>query len=99
MKEELDLKTIKDAAHRLLFDMSEEEFLTLQSEFKVTLKQMKVLGEIEGIDEVAPMTFPIETKITYLREDVAEEPLSNEEVLSNVKEKQSGQIKLPKVVL
>lgn len=99
MKEELSLKTIKDAAHRLLFDMSEEEFLTLQNEFKVTLKQMEVLGEIEGIDEIAPMTFPIEMNMTYLREDVANEPLSNEEVLSNVKEKQSGQIKLPKVVL
>ncbi len=99
MKEELSLKTIKDAAHRLLFDMSEEEFLTLQNEFKVTLKQMEVLGEIEGIDEIAPMTFPIEMNTTYLREDVANEPLSNEEVLSNVKEKQSGQIKLPKVVL
>lgn len=99
MKEELSLKTIKDAAHRLLFDMSEEEFLTLQNEFKVTLKQMEVLGEIEGIDEIAQMTFPIEMNTTYLREDVANEPLSNEEVLSNVKEKQSGQIKLPKVVL
>lgn len=95
----VDLKTIKDAAHRLLFDMSEEEFLTLQKEFDITLAQMDVLGKIAGVDEIEPMTFPFDIEVHHLRKDEADTPLSNEEVLLNVKEKQSGQIKLPKVVL
>ena len=51
---------LKKYASKLMFDMKDEEYDTLQKEFDVMLKQMELIGKIEGIDEVEPMTFPYE---------------------------------------
>lgn len=96
---EITVEVLHDAANRLLFDMSEEEYATLLEEFGILTKQMDKIGEIEGIDEQEPMTFPFNCTTTYLREDVAETPLPRDEALANAGSKQDGQIKLPKVVL
>lgn len=93
-----DLDVLKDAANRLLFDMSEKEYITLLNEFDIITKQMLVLGEDESIDKYEPMTFPFECSTSYLREDIPTEPLSREEALRNANHKAGGQIKLPKVV-
>lgn len=89
---------LKDAASRLMFDMSEEQYDTLEKEFDIMIKQMKLIGEIPGVDDVEPMTFPFDVTTDYLREDVATETLTKEEVLANAKDVVEGQIKLPKVV-
>ncbi|MFA5422126.1 MAG: Asp-tRNA(Asn)/Glu-tRNA(Gln) amidotransferase subunit GatC [Bacilli bacterium] len=89
---------LKDAAKRLLFDMSDEEYDTLLKEFDVVIKQMELIGKIEGVDSYEPMTFPFDVATSYLREDVPVRPLSKEEALRNAKNKLGGQIKLPKVV-
>ncbi len=89
---------LKDAAHRLLFDMSDEELDTLIGEFDTIIKQMTVIGSNSEIDKYEPMTFPFECKTSFLREDVAVEPLTREEALRNANHKAGGQIKLPKVV-
>lgn len=93
-----DIDVLKDAAHRLLFDMSEEEYNTLLNEFDIIIKQMKVLGEQENIDNIEPMTFPFECSTSFLREDIPSTPLSREDALRNANHKAGGQIKLPKVV-
>ena len=90
---------LKEAANKLMFDMSEEQYAVLLSEFDVLTQQMQVLGEIEGLDEVAPMTFPYEIYTTFLREDIPDESISKEDALRNAKDVVEGQIKLPKVVL
>ena len=59
---------------------------------------MELLGEIDGLSEVEPMTFPFDVFTSFLREDVEGECLSKEEVLRNAKDVVDGQIKLPKVV-
>lgn len=87
-----------DAAHRLLFDMSDEEFDTLLDEFAVLTEQMAMIGKIEGLENYEPMTFPFPCETDYLREDIALEPLPREEALSNAGSKKDHQIKLPKVV-
>ena len=51
-------EVLKDAAHRLLFDMSESEYDTLLDEFNIITKQMLVIGEDPSIDQYKPMTFP-----------------------------------------
>lgn len=89
---------LKDAASRLMFDMSDEQYDTLEKEFDIMIKQMKLIGEIPGVDDVEPMTFPFDVATDYLREDEVEETLSKEEVLKNAKDVVDGQIKLPKVV-
>ena len=95
---EYNLEVLKDAANRLLFDMSDEEYQTLLNEFDIIVKQMNVIGENKKIDEYAPMTFPFDVYVTYLREDIAATPLSRDEALRNSQHKAGGQIKLPKVV-
>ena len=94
-----DIDVLKDAAHRLMFDMSEEEYQTLLKEFDIITKQMEVIGEDPSIDELEPMVYPFDCETDYLREDVPSEPLDREEALKNAGNKIGGQIKLPKVVL
>jgi aspartyl/glutamyl-tRNA(Asn/Gln) amidotransferase C subunit len=94
----INKEVLKDAAKRLLFDMSEDEYETLLKEFDVVTKQMELIGQIEGVDDYEPMTFPFECTTSYLREDIPTKPLSKDEVLRNAKNKSAGQIKLPKVV-
>lgn len=93
-----DIKTLKDAANRLLFDMSEDEYQTLFLEFEIVTKQMKIIGENPSIDSYEPMTFPFECSTSFLREDIPSEPQSREEALKNTSRKAGGQIKLPRVV-
>lgn len=95
---EITMDLLKKCANNLMFDMKDEEYQTLYQEFDILKKQMSLIGEIEGLDDQEPMTFPFPCEVTYLREDVESEPLSVEEVLSNVKETAAGQVKLPKVV-
>lgn len=89
---------LKDAANRLLFTMSEEQYDTLMKEFGILTKQMAKIGEIEGLEAYEPMTFPFPCETDYLREDVPETPLPREVALENAHSLQDGQIKLPKVV-
>ena len=95
---EYNINVLKDAAKRLLFDMSENEYETLLNEFDIVTKQMDIIGSNKTIDSYEPMAFPFECSTSFLREDVPEEPLSREEALKNSKRKVGGQIKLPKVV-
>lgn len=95
---EYNIEVLKDAANRLLLDMSDSEYETLLSEFDIVTKQMEPIGDNHALDKFEPMVFPFEIYTTELREDVAEEPLSREEALRNSRRKVGGQIKLPKVV-
>jgi aspartyl-tRNA(Asn)/glutamyl-tRNA(Gln) amidotransferase subunit C len=91
-------ETLKIAANKLMFDMSEQEYEILLKEFEVLQEQMSLIASIEGIDEASPMTFPFEVTTSYLREDVASEPLNRDDALKNAKDVVDGQIRLPKVV-
>ena len=94
----VDKELLKVSAHKMMIDMSEEQYDALLNEFQILLKQLDFMGDIPHIDEVEPMTFPFEIKTTFLREDVATEPLSKDEVLRNAPDVKDGQVRLPKVV-
>ncbi len=91
-------EVLKEAANKLMFDMSDLEYETLLEEFDVITKQMELIGEIPGVDGVEPMTFPFDVTNDYLREDIPTEPLDKEEALKNASDVVDGQIRLPKVV-
>lgn len=95
---EITMDVLKDAAHRLLFTMSDQEYETLLEEFGILKRQMEKIGEIQGLESYEPMTFPFPCQTSYLREDVPSDPLPREEALANAGSKEDGQIKLPKVV-
>lgn len=92
-KEKLELY-----AEKLLFKMNDEEYETLQKEFDVILKQMDLIGKIDGISDVEPMTFPFVTNEAKLREDEVKNTLETEDLLVNAKYHDRSQIRVPKVV-
>ena len=94
----VSIELLKKCANNLMFDMKEEEYQTLLNEFDLLLEQMALIGQIEGLDNEEPMTFPFECQTSFLREDVEDTPLTVQEVLLNAKDVAAGQIKLPKVV-
>lgn len=91
-------EVLKLAASKMMFEMSDQEYDALIKELNVFIKQAEIIGQIPNIDDVEPMTFPFDVSTTYMREDVVEEPLSNEEALKNASDVMDGQIRLPKVV-
>ena len=95
----IEKEKLKKYANKLMFDMDDKEYATLQEEFDVILKQMDLISKIENIDKVEPMTFPF-TKDTYLREDMINDAdvLTVAEVLENTKQVAKDQVKVPKVV-
>lgn len=91
-------EVLVDAATRLLFKMTDEQYAILLSEFDILIKQMEFIGKIPNIDTVTPMTFPFEVSTSALREDIPSKPLTQNEALQNAGSKVAGQIKLPKVI-
>lgn len=89
---------LKLAASKMMFEMSDQEYDALIKDLTIFIKQAEIIGQIPNIDDVEPMTFPFDVSTTYMREDVVEEPLSNEEALKNASDVKDGQIRLPKVV-
>ncbi|MBQ9854326.1 MAG: Asp-tRNA(Asn)/Glu-tRNA(Gln) amidotransferase subunit GatC [Bacilli bacterium] len=89
---------LKLLAEKLMFTMNEEEYDTLLKEFDIILKQMELIEKIENIENVEPMTFPFPIEGVNLREDIVEEELPIEDILSNSENVKYNQIKLPKVV-
>ena len=89
---------LKDYAAKLMFDMDEAGYDRTLEEFETVEKHMALIGEIDGIDDVDPMTFPYVIYHATLREDEAKECLTNEEVLANSKDVKANQVKVPKVV-
>ena len=91
-------EVLKEAANKLMFDISEEQTDMLLNEFDIIVKQMELIGDIEGVDDAEPMTFPFDVTNSYIRVDVAGEPLNRADALKNAKDVVDGQIRLPKVV-
>lgn len=87
----------KRLAHDIMFDLSDEEVADLQSDFSELRKQLALLDDIdtEGVEE---MIYPFEAETVFLREDVVDHVISQEEALSNVKSVKAGHVHVPKVV-
>ena len=89
---------LKSYANKLMFDMNEEEYQTLLSEFDVMLKQMDLIGNIENIDSVEPMTFPFELENVEYRNDNDSRNIEIEELMNNTTHNKGREVKVPKVV-
>jgi len=94
----IDKTLLLDASTRLLFVMTDTQYEVLIQEFDILLEQMALIGKIEGVDHVAPMTFSLQNETMQLREDVPSPSLSQTQATQNATFVSEGQIKLPKVV-
>lgn len=95
--ETFDAAYFKKLANDIMFDISDQEAEELKEEFKVLLDQINVLQEIdtEGVEE---MIYPFETETSFLREDIVDHVITQEEALANVKSAKAGHVHVPKVV-
>ena len=89
---------LKTAANKLMFELEDSQYDTLIVELERIIEQMDKIGEIPGIDEEEPMTFPFDVSTSYLREDEPESPLKKDDVLKNAGEIEDDQIRIPKVI-
>lgn len=89
---------LKDYAAKLMFDMDEEGYDRTLKEFETIEKHMNLIGKIDNINEVEPMTFPYIIYHSDFRNDEAHNTLTPEEVLKNSKDIKADQVKVPKVV-
>ena len=85
-------------ANKLMFTMNDSEYDTLLDEFDTILKQMELIGNIDGIDSVEPMVYPFPLSDVVLREDNVSDELEIDEILVNSGSTLYNQVKLPKVV-
>ena len=87
-------------AKKLMFEMKDSEYETLEKEFDIILKQMDLIGNIKDIDKVSPMTFPFEldNDDSYLREDIYNNEISFNDMIVNVKDYEDNRVMVPKVV-
>lgn len=92
----IEIENLKKYANNLMFDMNDEEYLTLQKEFDVILKQMDKISKIDRIEEVHPMfhPFPIDLELT----EYESEDLTTSLALQNAKEVKNNKVVVPKVV-
>jgi aspartyl/glutamyl-tRNA(Asn/Gln) amidotransferase C subunit len=94
----MDKDTLKMLANKLMFTMEESEYDTLLEEFDTMIKQMDLIGEIKGIENVEPMCYPFPIEGVCLREDKVVDELEIDEILQNSGSTLYNQVKLPKVV-
>ena len=89
---------LKDYAHKMMFDMKEEEYDTLEKEFEIFEKQMDFIGKVKGIEKIVPMTFPYINEDVKLRDDLVKNTITTKEALKNCKVVDRDQVRVPKVV-
>lgn len=94
----INKEKLREYAKKLMFDMEEAEYDTLQQEFEVIIKQMDLISKIDNISSVEPMTYPFELTFVSLREDNVDNTLTTKDILLNAKDVDKNQIKVPKVV-
>ena len=89
---------LKKYANNLMFDMSENEYETLQEEFQIITKQLELINDIPNIKNVDPMTFPFILEEVELRDDIASSGIDNEDAFTNCHGKKGRDVKVPRVV-
>lgn len=95
--EELDFKKIQRVAELSKIEIKDDEELrNLSTKIKSIVAHSERLSDLD-LSGVEPMTHPMQTENT-LREDVAGEPLTQEEALKNTEFTEDGQFKVPKMI-
>ena len=94
----MDKKTLEVLAKKLMFTMDDKEYETLSEEFEIILKQMDLIGKIDGIKDVEPLIYPFPLDNVKMREDEVKDELAIEDILANCGDTLYNQVKVPKVV-
>lgn len=85
-------------ADKLYIRLSEEENKMVLKEFGTIDKSFSVFKDIEGLDEIEPMSWCLDRTIDSLREDEIQQSISVEDLLANSDCTTDCEIEVPKVV-
>ena len=91
-------QTIDKLADLLMIGLTPEENKMVLDEFEIIDKNINKINKIEGIEKAACMTHALDDFECKLREDVAVESPSIEDLLSNCDFKDDREVEVPKVV-
>ena len=67
-------------------------------EFEIIDKNIDLINQIEGIEQIEPMTHCLDDFVYELREDIVEESIPIEEALANCDDASECEVQVPKVV-
>lgn len=85
-------------ADLLMIGLTEEETNMVFDEFEIIDKNINKINEIENIADIEPMTHAIDNFDYVLREDVADESITKDELLQNSDNNDGDNVVIPKVV-
>jgi aspartyl/glutamyl-tRNA(Asn/Gln) amidotransferase C subunit len=95
---EFNQETIDKLSDLLLIGLTPEENKMILDEFEIIDKTIGKINNIKGIENATPMTHTLDDFEYELREDVAEESPSIEDLLSNCDQVNDREVEVPKVV-
>ena len=91
-------EVVDDLANKLLIGLTEEENKMVLEEFEIIDKTINTINEIKDIEKVEPMTHTLDDFEFELRDDIPEESVPIEDLLSNCDVHSAREIEVPKVV-
>jgi len=89
---------VDNLADRLLIGLSREENKLVLEEFEAIDESIDLINKINGIEDIEPMTHCLDDFVYELRDDVVEESVSIDDLLSNCDETEADEVIVPKVV-
>ncbi len=95
--ETFDKEFFQKLAGGIMLDVNDEEIEDLQQEFAILTRQIQLFDKVDT-SGVEPMVYPFEAATTFIREDVVDHVLSQEDALKNAKSVRAGHVHVPKVV-
>ena len=87
-----------DYADKLLIGLTDEEVKMVLDEFEIIDKNIDLINQIPNIKDVEPMTHCLDNFVYELREDVVEESVDIDDLLSNCDSTLDREVRVPKVV-
>ncbi|MBO4246184.1 MAG: Asp-tRNA(Asn)/Glu-tRNA(Gln) amidotransferase subunit GatC [Bacilli bacterium] len=95
---EFNESTIDKLADLLMIGLTPEENKMILDEFAIIDKNIDKINNIKGIENIKPMTHCLDDFKCELREDIAENSPSIDDLLANCKKVDGREVEVPKVV-
>lgn len=89
---------VSDYADKLLIGLTKEENQMVLDEFDIIDRNIDIINEIDGINNIEPMSWCLDDFEYELREDIAEESIDIDLLLQNCDDYRICEVKVPKVV-
>ena len=90
---------VDDYANKLLIGLTEEENKMVLDEFEIIDKNIDLINEIPGIENVSPMTHTLDNFVYELREDEVEQSIPITSLLENCDDSTAdGEVQVPRMV-